>query len=245
MHSQQNPIDNRPGSTGITPLGIVLMSTFSIIIIAILLGLSAPLVLRCRKKSDLTMALSNARQVGMALVHFSEDYGRFPDAETAHLVAGKTGSTLAPLGNSANAHLRQLIAADIVNTESVFYSKTSYTHPPDDVFDSSDTALAPGELGFGYILNGDSALGTSDFNPSIPVLVSPLAFDGKTVSATRFDPDVLDGRMILLRLDNSATSHTIDAATGDVVVNGKSWLATGSDTVWGEMTPRVATPVSK
>jgi len=34
----------------------------------------------------------------------------------------------------------------------------------------------------------------------------------------------------------------IHASTGDGMIKERSWLATGGDTVWGDMTPRVATP---
>jgi hypothetical protein len=236
-----------PTRPGLTPLGIVLMSLFFIIIIiTAIVCLAAPMVLRSAIRSDLTQSVNNARMVGMALAEFDTEYGRFPDAQTAVEVASRTRSNLAPPGTTANDHLRQLLAAGIINSEQAFYTKTAFTRQPDNVFDTPDTALASGEVGFGYILNGVTALGTTGTNPSIPILCAPLAFDGTSVSPTRFDAPYTDGLSILLRIDMAATSHRIDPSTGDLLLDGKPWLATGGDTPWGsEITPRVATPIPK
>ena len=247
-HQGESPEEtsSTPIRPGLTPLGMVLMGLFSIIIIAAIAGLAAPMVLRSATRSDLTQSLSNARIIGMALAEFDTDYGRFPDDRTAVEVASRTRSNLAPSGTTANDHLRQLLAADIINTETAFYVRTAYTRQPDNIFNTPQSALAPGENGFGYILNGDTDISTSGTNPSIPILCAPLAFDSTSVSPTRFDAQYTDGFIILLRIDMAATSHRIDPSTGDLLLDGKPWLATGGDTPWGsEITPRVATPIPK
>ncbi len=102
------------------------------------------------------------------------------------------------------------------------------------------TGLTP--LGFGYLLDGDTGF-DSENNPSLPVLCAPLAFDGETVSATRFDPAVYNGRAALLRINLSAISLRVHANTGELEYDGYPRLATGEGTVWGTgITPRVATP---
>ena len=45
-----------------------------IVIIAALAGLTAPMVIRQRKKADQTEAVSNARQIGLALFEFENEY---------------------------------------------------------------------------------------------------------------------------------------------------------------------------
>jgi hypothetical protein len=241
-HPRPHP---QPAHPGITPLGIILMTIFPIVIIALLAGIAAPLVLRSKMRPGLTESLNNSRQLGLALLEFEAEYGRFPDAQTAASVTEHTGSTLAPPGTSANDHLRQLIAAGMILTEIPFYSKAAFTQRPDNRFDTPKTILAPGELGFGYVLNGDTGFEAKN-NPSLILLCSPLAFDGKTVSASKFDPDSLEGRMVTLHIDLSARSHFVDPATKDVSIDGKNWLATGDDTIWGStITPRVAPPEPK
>ena len=234
-----------PPRRKMTPLGIFLFTLGAIVLLLVIAGLAAPMVLRCSKKSELTQALNNARNLGMALTAFEHEYGRYPDAQTAADVAERTGSTLAPPGTTANAHLRQLIAAGILDIESMGYAKTRFTRHPDEIFTTPESAFAPGELGFGYLLNGDTGFSTEN-NPSIFLLCSPLAMDGKNVSTTRFDPDMLYGRMVMLRIDNAATSHPINPKSGELLLNGKPWLTTGSATIWGtEITPHVAPPEPK
>ena len=60
-----------------------------IVIIAALAGLTAPMVIRQRKKADQTEAVSNARQIGFALFEFETAYGSFPDATTGPTVIEK------------------------------------------------------------------------------------------------------------------------------------------------------------
>ena len=48
-----------------------------IVIIASLAGLTAPMVIRQRKKADQTEATSNARQIGLAMFEFETEYARF------------------------------------------------------------------------------------------------------------------------------------------------------------------------
>ncbi len=50
-----------------------------IVIIASLAGLTAPMVIRQRKKADQTQAISNARQIGLALFEFESEFGSYPD----------------------------------------------------------------------------------------------------------------------------------------------------------------------
>src|SRR6478609_2497214 len=81
-----------------------------IVIIAALAGLTAPMVIRQRKKADQTEAVSNARQIGLAMLDFENEYASYPDSSTATAVATATGSNLPLSGSTANDYFRQLIA---------------------------------------------------------------------------------------------------------------------------------------
>lgn len=48
----------------------------AIVVIAMLAGLTAPMVIRQRKKADQTEAVGNARQIGLVLLDFQYDYGQ-------------------------------------------------------------------------------------------------------------------------------------------------------------------------
>ena len=87
-----------------------------IVIIAALAGLSAPMVIRQRKKADQTEAVSNARQVGLALFEFENEYGNYPDATTATAVTAATGSQLALGVADSNGLFRQLVAGNFTQS---------------------------------------------------------------------------------------------------------------------------------
>lgn len=214
-----------------------------IVIIAALAGLTAPMVLRQRKKADQTQAMSNARQVGMAMFEFESDYGSFPDNSTGPTVITNTGTQLTFGGGASNDHFRQLIAAGMLQSEEVFFAKTSYTKKPDNVFNSTATALAAGECGFGYMMN-DTVGFTTSGNSARPLMLAPLlnaASDGSC------DPDPFDKRAVVLRLDNSVQSYPIRDDNKQLTLpGGKTLLVTGQDSVWGDnVSPKVVAPSKK
>jgi len=211
-----------------------------IVIIAALAGLAAPMVMSQRKKADQTQALSNARQVGMALLSFDNEYGKFPDEGTSEAVANNTGNTEVTVAGNSNSYFRQLFSAGIANSEEIFYVKTGYTKRPDNVFNFEDPtdALASGECGFGYILRNATSAQSASGNPGRPVICAPLV-EGST---TDFDPDPFDSRAVILRLDLSAISISIDNQ-GKAILNGNDMLQSGADTVWGTgSTPTIIAP---
>lgn len=50
----------------------ILVWVMALTLLLLLAGLTAPLVLRCRKLAELTEAVSNARQIGLALAEFDK-----------------------------------------------------------------------------------------------------------------------------------------------------------------------------
>ena len=212
-----------------------------IVIIAALAGLTAPMVIRQRKKADQTEAVNNARQVGMALFEFETEYGSFPDDATATAVKDATETTLVS-GSNSNDRFRQLIRAGIAQSEPMFYAKTGFTKKPDGIT-TNDKALEKGEVGFGIIMNNTAGMSAAG-NPSRPIIAAPfkVAMDGT------FDSDFYDGKAVILKLDNSVTSLPIIKTSGNVLINGKTMLLTGEDTVWGadaSITPKWAFPTPK
>ncbi|MEO5715596.1 MAG: DUF4190 domain-containing protein [Luteolibacter sp.] len=183
-----------------------------IIGIAFLAGLTAPLVIRQRKKADQTQAVSSARQLGLALFEFESEYGAFPNEDTVAKVAANTGSP-AVSGRSSNARFRQLIRAEISQTEMFFYAHAQGMHAPDNVF-TGDQALEKGECAFAYVENLDP----KDKTPR-PIAMTPF------ISGTdHFDYKPFDGKAVILWSDNSVRSLPIDRATGQVMLNGKNLL---------------------
>ncbi len=213
-----------------------------IVIIAALAGLTAPMVIRQRKKADQTEAVNNARQIGIALFEFETEYGSFPDTTTAAAVASATDTTVVS-GDTANDRFRQLIRSGIAQSEAMFYSKTSYTKKPDGVFNSDQQALAKGEVGFGMMVKGDGSGLSASGNPSRPIVMTPFA---NGLASEKFDYDIYDGKAVFAKLDQSVTSLQIIKTSGLVKINGKGLTETGEDTVWGtETTPAISYPQAK
>lgn len=174
-------------------------------------------------------AVNNARQIGLALFEFETEYGRFPDATTVAAVQKETG-TLLPLGTkTSNDYFRQLIGSWIAQSERMFYAKIPGSRKPDNLMDSAH-ALGKGEVGFSY-LSGLLLEG----NPSRPIVVTPLI-----PGTDRFDPKPFDGRAILLKVDNSATSIPIQKDE-QVLVNGRNILDPGHP-LWDGHPPVIAWP---
>ncbi|MGB6219899.1 hypothetical protein [Haloferula sp.] len=114
-------------------------------------------------------AINNMRSLSLAFLEFDQEYGSFPNDETAGTVIESTGTKLLALtGPYSNPYFRQLIAFGI-QSEQIFYA----THPegihkPDSIM-TADQALAPGEVGMSYVYGLNSS---SD--PRLPLLLAPM-----------------------------------------------------------------------
>src|SRR6478736_5609103 len=93
-----------------------------------------PLLTTSTPKSPRTEAMANAKQIGLALYNFDQDYGKYPDATTAAAVRLKSGSTLSLPDRTSNDLFAQLFAAGILDSERSFYAKCESSRKPDNVF---------------------------------------------------------------------------------------------------------------
>lgn len=213
-----------------------------IVIIASLAALSAPMIMGQVKKAAKTEAISNSKQIALAMFEFDNDYGSFPDADTL-IDLGGSFPTPPPVTGAAdansNGYFRQLIHAGIVQSEEIFYAKTAESKKPDGNMSSNTEALAAKECGFGYIMDTDDALSSSG-NPSRVIVVTPLA-SGSTAA---FDAEPLGGFAIALKIDQSASALRIrtapGATTGIAIAGGADLMAAD---FWGDITPTIKGPI--
>jgi len=147
---------------------------------------------------DQTEATSNARQIGLALFEFDTEYGTFPSPATRGAVEKDFGTAISLSGASSNALFRQLFAVGFTQSEHMFYAKIKGWKKPDGDI-TPGNILEPGSCGFSYI----TGLSTKD-DPSTPVALTPLI-----QGTTKFDAKALEGKAIVLRVDNSVTSYKI------------------------------------
>ncbi|MEO7098588.1 MAG: hypothetical protein ABI162_04445, partial [Luteolibacter sp.] len=160
-----------------------------------------------------TESVNNARQIGLALFEFDTEYGKFPEASTAAEVKHRTGSALTLGGNSSNDLFAQLFAAGICQSEAMFYAKAKLIKKPDGIWTSDARVLAHAECGFAYIAGLDSK-----GNPSTPIVFGPVIPGTRTLDASSND-----GKVVVLKMDNSVSSFPINSA-GKVIIGGLDFL---------------------
>jgi hypothetical protein len=192
-------------------------------------------VSRQRIQADLTEARNNLRSMSFALYEFETAYGAFPNADTAKQVIENTDSELLLGAGSANAVFRQLIAAEICQSESLFYAKIPGTRKPDNDFSRPENALAKGEVGYSYIL------GHSSRSPAeTPLVVTPLV-----PGTNRFDPKPFKGRAVIMRID-SLSAGGIDVLPinphGEVIDSSGKHLLAPDHPIWHGKAPVIVWP---
>ena len=201
-----------------------------VLIVVILIGFSPMAITRtCGGRADQTEALSNTRQIGMALFEFKSVYGSFPDVGTIAKVQQKTGADLRPDPKSSNDFFRQLFASGIARSEMMFYRYGADFRRPDGLLIGT-SALEKGECGFTYFL-GASITST----PRRPLVVTPMI-----PGTDRFDPIPFGGKVVILRADNSVGSYKIDKH-GHAIVDGRN-LMDPHHPIWDGHAPVIAWP---
>lgn len=199
-----------------------------------LVGIGIPEIVSSKKNGDRAESVSNAKQVGLALFTFREDYGSLPSKATAIEVRNNNPNTTAALGSaSSNDFFRQLFAAGTVDSEKPFFARTQNCRRPDNVL-TAGKCLEKGEVGFAYVVS-HAACKNLDF-PLIltPMMKGKLLFDSQ--SAMKF----FDGRVVVLWADNAVTIETVDKE-GRAMINGKD-LFDPTQPYWHGIPPKVAWP---
>ncbi len=208
---------------------ICLLGGLSILVLVMVVY---PLVFRhTTKASDRTEALNNLRQIGLGLLEFDAEYGRFPDRSTIAAVKAQTGTKLTLDDSSSNMLFRQLIVAGL-KSEKPFWARTPASRKkPDDIFTTDANTLARGECAFAYV----AGLTSSD-DPGTPLVMTSLLKGQK-----RFDRSCFKGRAVILFLDQSAKALPIEK-DGRVLINGMDifdprqpfWKGKTPDLKWPE-----------
>lgn len=203
---------------------LALFAIFELIGVICVMGLRGP-----HSRADRNEAISNLRQMGLALFEFQAEYGSMPDFNTPAEVR-KSGGRDLPMGkNSSNDFFRQLFAAGICENETTFYAKIPGTQRPDNQI-SGNKSLEKGECGFTYFLG--ATMGDNQIRPTVAVPMIP--------GTDRFDPKPFEGKAIVLKADNSVMTLPIDKQ-GHVIWEGKN-LMDPTHPVWEGKPPSIAWP---
>ena len=208
--------------------GITLVEAVIIIaLVAIVAALIFPPYTGPRVKSANVKALSNARQISLALRLYADDHGgKYPSFT---LKDGKPTTTPVRDSNTAFAQL----FPDYLTTEAIFWVPQSpfcSTNPPDEITDKPplDTpvdTLKPGENEWAYVLQL-----TESSAPAFPLIASgfadPVAHT-YTADSTKKGGRWKGAQVIVTRLDGSSAVLPIDQAT--MQVTGSNGAATPGD----------------
>ncbi len=199
-----------------------------------LIGMGVMKIRGQRMKADRVEAIGNLRSMSLAFYEFENAYGRFPDDGTAPEVKEVTESKLTLGNRNSNDYFRQLIAAEVSQSESMFYARIPGCRKPDNVF-SSTNALKKGEVGFSYIAGLSSAS-----HPKRPLVVTPLI-----PGTGRFDPKPFGGYALILPVDGSITRsgpfHPINPK-GEVIDASGKHVPDPANPIWGGEKPVIRWP---
>ncbi len=185
-----------------------------------------------RIKADTEEARSNLRSMSLAFYEFETAYGAYPNASTAAEVKENTETTL-PLGAKfSNDIFRQLIAAEVCQSEAMFYAKIPGSKKPDNVFSDGSNALVKGEVGYSCIVGLNSRS-----NPARPLVVTPLI-----PGTNRFDPKPFAGNAIILRVNSSGANALPINGNGEVIDSSGKHILDPANPIWGGETPQIVWP---
>lgn len=207
---------------GLATSGLVisLIMLGMVFIIGVLAALATPAILKQKKRMQMTMALSNSKQVYLCMMDFESDMGSFPDDKTAEQLPDPELYR----GTSANPYLAQLIAGGYCMSESIFNTTSSDKNGADNLINPPTEVLKAGENGWAYVLVDDKTedpvirgLTTSD-RGDIPVLIAPLVDPSGAIDRKPFD-----GKGVYLRIDGSARRD--DFAPGLTPLDAGGWDA--------------------
>jgi hypothetical protein len=186
-------------------------------------------VIRARQVSNEKNAVSNARQIGLALSKFAKTHSSFPDESTATRFDGGKHAGYDFSGSSSNAAFRQVFAAEITQSEDIFYAPIPGVRKPDGIITPGDV-LKNGEVGFSYI---SGLFAKSD-------LATPIALTPLNPGTTHFNPRPFGARAIVLFTDNTVRSYKI-AKDGHIYDKGIDLLSP-KNPIWKGKAPDIRYP---
>ena len=212
-----------------------------IAIIATLAGVGVPALIKRQKDGYRAEAIMNAGQIGKTLFSFEQEYGSYPDDQTATDITTNLSVTVPGSPGKANYYFAQLVSSGYLDQEKPFYCRATYTKQPDNNMQSSEL-LKKGECGFGYVMKTGGEGLSSASNSAIPIVVASL-LEGATDDT--FDPEVYNQKAVVLRIDTSVRVEQLRPSDKKIAIGaGKTLLQTGTGTVWenGNITPQMIGP---
>lgn len=199
--------------------GMLLTGVAMLFLVALI---CAPMFLRSSKAAERTEAISNSKQVGLALLEFEQEYGSFPHERTAAEIERATGTGIDLSGSSSNAMFRQLIAYGVMSEDIFFCGHPEFGKKRTDNRIRGPQALEPGEVRFSYVAGLDHTMPLE-----LPLLAAPMKLGTET-----FHDKPYKDKAVVLRLDNSARAFAVRPSDGRVTVGGGKTLFDPANGSW-------------
>lgn len=182
----------------------------------------APLMLKQSRKSKTVNAVGNTKSLFMLLVEFDQDFGCFPNDQTADADVNLKEYK----GKYSNDYLGQFIAGGYTASEEIFAANydSSDRYKADNNISTREETLKEGECSYAYIKDL-----STESNTGISILLAPMYGDG-----LKFDPFIFDNKCVVLRIDGSVKLFRLNDDRHALVAGGKTLFEGGADTVWGD-----------
>ncbi len=212
------------------------VACLALFFVIIAIDILAPSIKHSR--SEFT-AERNAKALAIALLAFHERFGSFPDKNTAEAIEHSIDkSNIVLHGNWSNDFFRQLIVTGIAKDENMFYAKTNASPRPPDNNMKGDRALGSGEVGFGYVMEGDRAI--NDSYPERVIALAPLL---KGSHNGELDRKALNGMAIVIYANGRVEMLEIQNTNSVRLRDGHLLFDVGPDTIWrSDIHPKIIPP---
>ena len=174
-------------------------------------------------------AVNNARQVKLALDAFAADHNGLYPNEKLHEKYGTSGS-------SSNALLRQLFAAEVTESEKIFWvvdSSVAGKKPPKGRVPSTPLALGVNHWAYAHGLSQNS-------EGSAPVI-----FDPWETGTRRFHHKTWDKKAIVAQVDGSVRAMKLRLSDRTVLDSKDQDLFGASSDVWQDNPPDIRQPEAR
>jgi type II secretory pathway pseudopilin PulG len=233
-HAPQQPYQKPKSNTGLIVGIIVGVLVLVVGVIAILAMLATPQIMRAQQRAKMAQALNNMKQAKLAMDMFAMDNdGVYPNLETHEFYLDGQ-----PQPTTSNEFFRQLIASGNITSQEIFWvngadvcnADPPANLPPSIIENDPSLILQKGECGLAYVLDQENT-----DNPSRPLLMT--AFMAGT---DRFDPDLYDNKVNILRIDGSAKPERLNPG-GRVLDGNRDDLLRDSE-VWNGTPVMIAQP---
>ena len=194
-----------------------LVCVFALVVAVLAVGFLIPIFVSSQKKTSHARAVQDVKKIGYALYEFEEDYGMYPNEETARLLKEKYPTRAHLLKTkTSNDLLKQLVIAGYMGGDSYLYG--------DDQLSAMEW-LNSDVFPYSYVMGMSSSS-----NSALPLLICPLE-RGKTTVDEKYSRKHHNQRVVIIRVDLSVTDRRLDDDYFD-------W----SQPHWGSQKPKILWP---